>query len=341
MLMNNSLLNGLLIFAILLGLAWLGGSILLPVLFAFLLWVIVVAWNKQFSRLSFRSKKLPKRIQSTVSFVTFIGVIFVLGNLLAADLQQFSAFYPELENNLQTRAVSIEQTIGINLTALVDETVATINVQAVASEVASTVTTSSTTVFFVLLYVLYIFGERKYTDIKLKAASKDSYESDKQLIQDIISSIEQYVSIKTAISALTGLLSYFVMLAVGLEFAFVWAFIISVMNFIPSIGSVIATAFPVIFALLSFETLWQATVLLTVIGIIQLYVGNVLEPKYLGKKLNVSSLLLFFTLFFWGAIWGIPGMFISVPLTVIIMIILSRLPATRPIGIWMSGDGIV
>ena len=81
--------------------------------------------------------------------------------------------------------------------------------------------------------------------------------------------------------------------------------------------------------------------LLVLIGGVQLYVGNVLEPKYLGDKLNVSALLLFFSLFFFNLLWGIAGMFIAVPLTVIIMIILSRIPATKAIGIWMSGDGVV
>ncbi|MEM9336414.1 MAG: AI-2E family transporter [Patescibacteria group bacterium] len=339
--MNNPLLNGLLIFSILLALAWVGGDILLPVIFAFLLWVIITAWNKQFAKITFHGKFIPRRLQNALSFIAFIGILFVLANLLAFDLQQFSNVYPELEANLEERAISIEAAIGINLTALVEDNLATVDFQSVAANVANAATSLSTTIFTVLVYLLYIFGEQKYAQAKLKAASGDEYESQHALFSDIIASIEQYISIKTAISALTGLLSYGVMLAVGLEFAFVWAFIIFIMNFIPSIGSIIATIFPVAFAFVSFSTWWPALVLLIVIGAIQLYVGNVLEPKYLGKKLNVSSLLLFFSLFFWGAIWGIPGMFISVPLTVIIMIVLSRIPATRSIGIWMSGDGVV
>ena len=120
-----------------------------------------------------------------------------------------------------------------------------------------------------------------------------------------------------------------------------WAFLIFLLNFIPTIGSLIATTFPAVFALLQFGEFSYLVMVLVFVGLIQVAVGNVLEPKLMGNSLNISPLVAILSLTFWGAIWGVTGMFLSVPITVILVIIFSHFESTRPVAIMLSEKGKV
>ncbi len=159
------------------------------------------------------------------------------------------------------------------------------------------------------------------------------------LVKKIDHSIGNYIALKTVTSLLTGFMSYFALLFIGIDAPFFWAFLIFILNFIPTIGSLIATVFPAIFAILQFGEFTQGFLVLAVVGVIQLVVGNFIEPKLMGNTLNISPLVVFLTLAVWGVMWGITGMLLSVPITVILIIIMSEFPETRPIAILLSQRG--
>ena len=129
------------------------------------------------------------------------------------------------------------------------------------------------------------------------------------------------------------------MLFIGIDAPLFWAFLIFVLNFIPTIGSLIATTFPTIFAILQFGEFTPGFLVLAIIGSIQLVVGNFIEPKLMGNTLNISPLVVFLTLAIWGVMWGVIGMLLSVPITVILIIIMSEFPGTKPIAILLSQRG--
>jgi predicted PurR-regulated permease PerM len=168
---------------------------------------------------------------------------------------------------------------------------------------------------------------------------KKRYEHVKELVDKIDHSIGNYVALKTLTSLLTGFLSYFALLFIGIDAPLFWAFLIFVLNFIPTIGSLIATAFPAIFAILQFGEITPGILVLSIVGAIQLVVGNFIEPRLMGNSLNISPLVVFLTLAIWGVIWGISGMLLSVPITVILIIIMSEFPGTRPFAILLSQKG--
>lgn len=126
---------------------------------------------------------------------------------------------------------------------------------------------------------------------------------------------------------------------IGVDFAIFWAFLIFLLNYIPTIGSLIATAFPAVLTLVQFETFTPFIIVLVAITGIQMVVGNFIEPKMMGNSLKISSLVVLLSLAFWGAIWGVTGMFLCVPITVILMIIFAQFPTSRPIAILLSDDG--
>ena len=123
------------------------------------------------------------------------------------------------------------------------------------------------------------------------------------------------------------------------RFAFFWAFLIFILNYIPTIGYLIATLFPALISLLQFGTFINPMIVLVAIGSIQFLVGNVIEPKLMGNSLNVSPLVVLISLAFWGTIWGVTGMILSVTITIMIIISCSQFKSTKWIAILLSENG--
>jgi AI-2 transport protein TqsA len=143
----------------------------------------------------------------------------------------------------------------------------------------------------------------------------------------------------TAVSALTAVLSYAVMRLAGLDFAFFWAVAIFFLNYIPTIGSILGTVLPAAFALLQFQALAPVLAVLAGIGAVQFVIGNILLPRMAGQVLNISLAATIFSLFFWGALWGITGMFVAMPLTAILIIAFGHFDPTRPVAVLLSRTG--
>ena len=161
------------------------------------------------------------------------------------------------------------------------------------------------------------------------------------IISHILKDTQTYLGLKTLLSLITAIGSWVIMTAVGLDFSEFWALLIFFLYYIPNIGAIIAMSFPALIALIQFQSLLPFAIVTSGIGLIQFLVGNVLEPRFLSKSLNLSPLVILIALALWGAIWGILGMFLAVPMTVIMMIFFAHFEKTRPIAILLSQDGYI
>jgi predicted PurR-regulated permease PerM len=143
------------------------------------------------------------------------------------------------------------------------------------------------------------------------------------------------------VSFITGLASYLILWIIGIDFAFFWAFLIFLLNYIPTVGSLIGTVFPALIALLQFDSMRPAVLVLVLVGIVQVLVGNLLEPKLMGNSLNVSPLVVLLSLTLWGSLWGVVGMILSVPITVMMVIVFAQFESTKSVAILLSEKGNV
>jgi predicted PurR-regulated permease PerM len=142
-------------------------------------------------------------------------------------------------------------------------------------------------------------------------------------------------------SALTGGLSFMILRGVGVDFAAFWGLIIFFLNFIPMIGSLIGIIFPALLTLVQFDTYTPFVVVSLGLSAVQMLIGNFLDPKMTGDTLNLSPLVILLSLATWGMIWGIPGMFLSIPIMVIVTIVMSQFETTRPLAVLLSKRGHV
>jgi predicted PurR-regulated permease PerM len=157
-----------------------------------------------------------------------------------------------------------------------------------------------------------------------------------EVIESINQAIARYLSVKTFVSLLAGLASLVVLLAFQVDFAITWALLIFLFNYIPYLGSLVATALPIVVSFVQLESIGPVVAIAVLLIAIQQAIGTFLEPRLAGHRLDVSPLLILLSLAFWGMLWGIVGMILAVPMLVILKIILENIKETRPIAILIS-----
>ncbi len=151
--------------------------------------------------------------------------------------------------------------------------------------------------------------------------------------------IGRYLTTKVLISTLTGVLIFIIFSIIGIDFPVVWGMLTFLFNFIPSIGSLVISALSILFAIIQFAPAWSPIIFTAIATVtIQFSVGSILEPKLLSDSLNLSPVVIILSLLLWGYLWGVAGMFLAVPLTVVIKNILEHIPLVRPLGV-MMGSG--
>jgi AI-2 transport protein TqsA len=157
------------------------------------------------------------------------------------------------------------------------------------------------------------------------------------LLTEILNKMSVYISSKLFLSVMTGAFVWVTLLAFQIELAFLFAFMTILLNFIPTIGSIVAVLLPLPIVFLQYQVNWPFFVVLIVTSIIQFSIGNILEPKMLGESMDLHPITILICLIFWGMVWGVGGLFLAVPITAVIKIIFHRIEATHIIAELLAG----
>jgi predicted PurR-regulated permease PerM len=158
-----------------------------------------------------------------------------------------------------------------------------------------------------------------------------------RIIEHINQQVGRYINLKFFISLATGFLVWFFLTIIGVDFPLVWGVLAFLLNFIPSIGSFVLVVITITMGVIQFYPNMGKIIIVAIAMIgTQVTIGNFLDPRLQGRRLNISPLLILFSLIFWGWIWGVVGMFLSVPITVVIQIVCENIPALRPIAVMME-----
>ena len=193
-------------------------------------------------------------------------------------------------------------------------------------------------VLVTLLMAVFLLLERHTLIPKITYAASKDKEGRVQAIWDRINrQVSKYIGIKTIVSVITGALFYIVGKSVGLDFAFLWGVLAVVMNFIPTIGSIVITVLTIFMAVVQFLPNWTP-ILIVAAGTIltQNIIGNIIDPRLQGNQLNLSPFVILVALSVFGYVWGIVGMFLAVPLLSVLQIVFANMEETKPIAILMS-----
>ena len=320
-----------------------GKDLMIPFAFAVLIWFLVSKVRSVLEKIPFVKNRLPAWIRSLITSIFIFSILGFVGTILTKSINRLADSYKDYETNVSIMTDRINNTFQINIADVLGDFMTDFDFGSILESIFSSLSGLLGNAFMIVIYLLFVFLEANSFQDKIRAVCKtdEQYESVRKMLDKMEASITNYIGLKTLVSILTGLLSYFVLLIIGIDSPVFWAFLIFLLNYIPTIGSLVGTLFPAFFSLLQFGEFQPFFMVLIFVGLIQVLIGNVLEPRLMGNSLNISALVTILALSFWGAIWGITGMFLSVPITVMLVIVFAQFPGTRPLAIMLSEKGKV
>lgn len=316
-----------------------GRDLLIPFAIAVMIWYVIIA----LSRLIEVQLGAPSWLSLSASIIFFVVVLGLIVELISGNITAVRDAAPTYQANLEKLVESAMSLSGLTELPTIANIVEQVDVRALIGGVAGAVAKVAGNTGLIVIYVIFLLAEQRTFPRKIAALFPEAgRRKEVQLIlSDIQKRTQTYIAVKTLLSLVTAVISYVVLVAVGLDLAGFWAFVIFLLAYIPTIGSLLGVIFPALMALLQFGGISEFLIIAVGLGAAQLVIGNVLEPRMMGRSLNLSSLVVIVSLAVWGSLWGVTGMFLSVPITVVLMIILAQFKQTRPIAILLSANGKV
>ncbi len=309
-------------------------SLIIPFIIALLFSFAIIGLSN-----FFRKFKVPVFLSFIFSLWTYILVFWLVWKMIGSNIDELIKLLPEYQVKVLQIISDVLVYLRIPEPTSVTEVLNQINLQYIFTRTIWGFTSIFSSAWIILFYVLFILLEYRYFRNKLYLMIWDSDKKSQILetLDKIRSDVKFYFVIKTFVSIFTASFSYLVMLAFWLDFAIFWALLIFILNFIPNVWSIIAVMFPSLLSLVQpWFVIYDTLFLVSWLVWIQIMMWNIIEPRFMWNKLNLSPLVIIISLWFWWALWWIIGMLLSVPIMVIINIILAKIPVTRPIAILLS-----
>ncbi|WP_170464749.1 AI-2E family transporter [Ruegeria arenilitoris] len=321
-----------------------GKSLLLPVLLGIIGIYILDSTASTIGRVP-GLRKIPRRGRRLLALLAIFLLFVLMGVFLEANAQAVAQNIPRYKTNLNALIESGMSILGVKKLpdwSTIEQTLSgKFDFLGFLQGTLSTVQGFGTVMMMTILYIIFILTDLDDMPEKVRKAFGDAETSDRSLkiVAQINQKIGSYLSAKTLINVILALISFVIMLLLGIEFALFWAILIGLLNYIPYLGSILGVLFPVMLSLVQFGGLWHAGVAFVALMAAQLFVGNILEPRLVGNSVNLSGFMVLFSLTIWTAMWGLAGTILAIPLTAVVMIILSQIQSTRPLAILMSESG--
>lgn len=328
-----------------------GRSIFIPVIVAGFLSFLIFTLKETIRGGPLVGRFLPNWLCYVFAFALIISIFVLFIEIIRDNVEALLAAAPLYEERL--RQVTADGVRRLNAAGVLPEdfvggveqlrAAALSLINPVLSQVGAAVgaiTGNSVTIFLYTVFMLLERG-RIFRKINLLSARDDQRRAVNDTISDIAILVRQYITVKTVTNLITAAVSYFIMIFVGVDFAGFWALLIFALNFIPIVGAISAISLPVILALVQPEGGGVRTALMALVLLVgaEQTMSSGIEPRLIGRSLNLSPLVILLSLAVWGTLWGFAGLLLAVPITVTIMIILTQFRPTRPIAVLLSDSG--
>jgi len=285
-------------------------------------------------------RKVPKPVAVSVIVLATFSLMYLFGALVYSSGKAFAAELPRYGAQIQALVHELEASHLLGADWRITNLLDNVNAEKIASIAMGAIGpffSFLSTLFIVLVFLIFILaGRGNRADKVNRSFSPARATRINSVLENIDGQIQKYLAIKTVFCAINGITVGLVLALFGVEFAIVFGFVAFLMNYIPNIGSTIATALPVLISFFQFGSVWKSLLILGIVVALDNIFGNFVEPRFVGKGLGLSPLVVIFSLIFWGWLWGIPGMVLSVPIAAVIKIICANVPSLRFVEVMMS-----
>lgn len=332
-------------FAVLIG--WLlvaGRNVILPLVISVMITYVLLGAAKSLRRMT-PFTVLPVWV-SYFTVLVLAGLSLTVIVLVAvANLRQIAINVPQSQTQILAAIGSLGADFGFDGAPTWDTlrsmTINRLDLPALSLSLLSSVAAIVGNTVLILTYVAFMVAERGPLKNRISKIIPDDTERGltREVFDRINAQIVRYLSTKTLINIVLGVISYVLMLIVGVDNAVFWAFMIAVFNYIPYVGSLAGVVVVVVYVLLITVNVPITILTGILLTVAQVFVGNIVEPKVMSRSLNLSPLVVLVALVVWSSLWGLPGAIIAVPMTSILLIVLSAFDGTRFIAVLLSGEG--
>ncbi len=331
----------LIIASILIVILFLGRSLIIPLIFGMILWLMMRKIRSLFYRVGLKDKWFPKWLKTLLSTAILFSLVWVIGMIFESNIKELIRYSDAYGKNFTLIMHDFDSLSSYKVEDIAKSFNSNDLITKYMTSVIASLQTIISNVVIVLIYMLFIITEESSFKFKIRALfpNRETYNERLLVIRRIEKAITNYLGIKSLIALITSTISYSILTLAGLNAPFFWALLIFMFSFIPFFGVLISSFLPALFAIIQFAGYSESLIILFSLGSIQFIAGNIIEPKIMGNTMNVSPLVVILSLGFWGFIWGLPGMFLSVPITVIMVIVFSKFKSTRGIAIILSERG--
>ena len=318
-------------------------SLILPFVIALLLsfWIISVSgfFNKMWMN------KFFSYIFSGFCFFIFFVLLWWIINTNINEITKPDNldFYQSRLESLANPILDYLGKLNIDRDAIEQKVLTSIDFSNLFSSVTWAITSIVSSAWLIIIYVLFILLEYRFFKNKIWLMSDNVIQRARinWIILKVKSDVRAYFLIKSITSFLTGTLTYITLFSFWVDFALFWGFAIFILNFIPTVGSIIWVWVVSIFVIIQFQFVPLVVAIFSILIWIQVLIWNIIEPRLMWSKLNLSPLVILLSLGLWWSIWWVVWMLLSVPIMVIINIILSKFESTKPISILLSEKWVI
>ncbi len=286
--------------------------------------------------------KIPKVVAIILLILMILGVFFLVGLFFFNSIQSFVRIFPRYQQRLQELLDSVTQGLNERFgvpTDLLGGFDWSHMIRGYLISLSGGFIDFVTTLFIVTIFLIFLLLERPYMKRKLELAFEEqTSERIGLVIEHINQQIGRYLTLKLLISAATGFFIWISLRIIGMDFPVIWGFLGFVLNFIPSVGSTVHFVVTSVIGVVQFvpDESGKAVAVMVAMLAIQTLIGNILDPRLQGHRLDLSPFLVLFSLIFWGWLWGAVGMLLATPMTVAVKIVCENVPALRPLGVLMG-----
>ena len=273
-------------------------NILTPFIYGVVLWFLSRYFKNLLHKIPLLKKKVPNWLINTFVFaIVFLGLSLISG-LITRNISSLLANSETYTENLNRVLQLLNNTFEIDLTKQISDTIETFDYASILGNIADSLSGALGDFIMIILYAAFIFTEEASLSSKIKKlfSNEEEYLKASTILARINDASSDYIRLKTYVSLLTGAVGYIFLLIMGVDAAFFWAFLMFALNYIPTVGSLIATLFPAFFSLVQFGEMRPFVIILAGLGAAEWFIGNVIEPKLMGKSLNLSPLVTIFGL---------------------------------------------
>ncbi|MBN8648865.1 MAG: AI-2E family transporter [Caulobacterales bacterium] len=314
-------------------------DILTPLALAVFLWLTIDgAAQLVHTKYKFVPRKFALPLILIIVFLGLAAIVAFIGDYARSFAHDMGAYKIRID---QVIAGFYEKFPSLGIAPTIGELFEKVSPALILNKLGEVLKGFGSEALFVLIYVLSLFAAQASLPKKIVNIFSNTKERDRFVAIGLAirKSMEAYLWVQTITGAMIAIACYILFLILGLKNALFWALLTFLLSYIPAIGGLVATLLPCVFALVQFTSILPSISILIITQIIQFVIGNIIQPRMTGDSLNISILMVFLSLAFWGQIWGASGMFLAVPISVMMMIIMAQFPSTRPLAILMSANG--